>query len=136
VTSRSAYADTYRMLFNSDPPAPVAWETSRANILSPGRGFMRPFDYTMQLQVGCLGGCLFCYVAAAARLAPADVRGQNGRRWGAVVRNKQNVGKKLKKHLQHAQLAGKTIYWSGVADPYADKPKTLIVLLLPATTGG
>ena len=100
----------------------VTWETSQADILSPGRGFMDVFDFTMQLQVGCPGGCLFCYVPSRARLTPPAVRGPDGRNWGFLVRNKEKVIEKLEKHLQRGVLADKTVYGSGVTDPYAAPP--------------
>jgi len=79
---------------------------------------MGGFDHTMQIQVGCPGACQFCYVCEGFRLAPKDVR-QN---WGFEVRNKRNVTRKFRKHLENGTLADKTIYWSGVTDPYAAKP--------------
>lgn len=119
-----AYENTYRTLFQAMPPSAVTWETSQADILTPGRGFMSAFDYTMQLQVGCPGGCLFCYVPTGARLTPRQVRGQRGENWGFLVRNKLNVAPKWQKHLYQGALADKTIYWSGVTDPYAAPPAT------------
>jgi len=83
---------------------------------------MQAFDFTMQVQVGCPGGCLFCYVPTRARLTPPTVRGKNGQTWGFRVRNKAGVIEKLTKHLRSGQLADKTIYWSGVTDPYAAPP--------------
>ena len=79
---------------------------------------MRDFDLTMQNQVGCPAACQFCYVASGFRLAPADVQ----RNWGFEVRTKSEVSKQLRKHLLNGDVAGKTIYWSGVTDPYATQP--------------
>jgi len=110
------------MLHNTTPPATIHIETSAADILNPGRGFMRAFDYTMQLQVGCPGGCLFCYVPAGTRLTPQAVRGSHGEQWGYQVRNKVNVIAKFEKYLDQGRLADKAIYWSGVTDPYAAPP--------------
>lgn len=117
------YNTTYQLLHGNTPPTEVTWETSSADILSPGRGFMAGVGYTMQLQVGCPPGCLFCYVSTSARLAPADVRGKHGANWGFLVRTKENVIAKLKKSLQKGELADKTIYWSGITDPYTSTPK-------------
>jgi DNA repair photolyase len=116
------YTTTYQTLYGSEPPKHVTWEESSADILSPGRGFMAAFDYTMQVQVGCPGGCLYCYVITGGMLAPAEVRGTNGQTWGFRVRNKQAVLPKLKNHLQRGTLADQTLYWSGVTDPYAASP--------------
>ena len=113
------YQSTYRHLFRTQPPARVTGESSQADILSQGRGFMGGFDFTMQLQVGCPGGCLFCYVREQARLAPKEVRGAS---WGFRVRDKVNAVGKLRKHLLRGSLVDKTIYWSGVSDPYAARP--------------
>ena len=122
MNRKENYSTTYRAIFQSGMPSKVTWETSQADIISEGRGFIGAFDYTLQLQVGCPGGCLFCYVPAATRLTPTKVRGSKGENWGFVVRNKEAVIAKLKKHLNSGRLADKTIYWSGVTDPYAAPP--------------
>jgi hypothetical protein len=123
MTEPFTYTTTYRVLHGFDPPTGITWEISDADILSPGRGFMGAFDFTMQVQVGCPGGCLFCYVPTRARLTPPAVRGQNGQTWGFHVRNKKDVIEKLTKHLYRGTLADKTVYWSGITDPYAAPPK-------------
>jgi DNA repair photolyase/ribosomal protein S27AE len=117
------YRTTYSRIHGIEPPATIAWETSTADIISPGRGFMAGVDFTMQLQVGCLPGCHFCYVATAARLAPREVRGNQGENWGFLVRIKEKAIEKLKKHLASGELADRTIYWSGITDPYTSTPK-------------
>ena len=89
------YDQTYLQIHGQPPPQKVTFAESDADIISVGRGFMGGFDYTMQIQVGCPGGCLFCYVCEGFRLAPKDVR-QN---WGFEVRSKRNVEQKLRKHL-------------------------------------
>ncbi len=114
---------TYRILHNAAPPAKITHEESDADILSPSRGFMCGFDWTMQLQVGCPGGCLYCYVPNGPRLTPKDVRGPGGTHWGFVVRDKLEVARKLKRRLEKGDLADKTVYWSGVTDPYAAAPE-------------
>ena len=78
----------------------------------------------MQLMVGCPAGCAFCYVKTAPRLAPADIRGPSGQHWGYRVRRKRNAVAKFAKHLNAGRLAGRTIYWSGVTDPYASERAT------------
>lgn len=63
------YKEVYRHLFQTDPPATVTWGTSQADILSPGRGFMGAFDFTMQLQVGCpVGQAGFASLTAPQRV--------------------------------------------------------------------
>jgi DNA repair photolyase len=106
----------------TDPPQQVLLEESQADIISPARGFMEGFDLTMQLQVGCPGGCLFCYVPAGWNLTPSEVKGPQGRTWGFVVRNKANALQKFRRHLEADTLVDKTLYWSGVTDPYAAQP--------------
>ena len=118
------YNTIYQQIFHTEPPQHTILESSKAGIFTPGRGFMSDFDYTMQLQVGCPGGCLFCYVPAADQFTPKDVKGPHGQNWGFLIRNKKNVLGKLKKYLYQGELADKTIYWSGVTDPYAAPPAT------------
>lgn len=117
------YNNMYQLLHGVDPPSVVMWETSAADTLSPGRRFMGAFNFTMHLRVGWPGGCLFCYVPTRASLTPPAVRGKNGQTWGFHVRNKEDVIPKLIKHLRSGKLADKSIYWSGITDPYAAPPK-------------
>ncbi len=119
-----SYALTYRQMFGAPPPSSLLRGSSAADILSPARGFMGGFDMTMQIQVGCPGGCLFCYVPNGSSLAPANVRGLGGRHWGFVVRDKADAVGKLRRHAERGDLADKTVYWSGVTDPYAATPTT------------
>ncbi|MBI5090937.1 MAG: hypothetical protein HZB26_00670 [Candidatus Hydrogenedentes bacterium] len=119
----TAYNDLYNRIFGHQPPDSVIIGESDADILSPGRGFMDGFHYTMQLMVGCPGGCLFCYVPTGYMLAPSAVKGPHGSLWGYVLRNKNGVLAKLRAHLAKGTIAGKTLYWSGVTDPYASSPK-------------
>ena len=113
------YTVQYWNLHRRTVPLRVVRQTSEAGILSPARGFMSGFDLTMQTQVGCPGGCVYCYVPESSRLAPADVRDQ----WGFLVRDKRDVESKLRRHLARGELAEKAIYWSGVTDPYAGAPE-------------
>lgn len=119
VNSQRAYHNIYQQLYGNQPSEKVTITESDADIMSQGRGFMSAFDYTMQLQVGCPAGCLFCYVRQGFRHAPVKVQ----RDWGFDVRNKRNAGRKFKKALERGTLADKTLYWSGVTDPYAAKPE-------------
>ena len=109
------YDRTYREIKGMERPLKLETGVSKAGIISPSRGFLNGFDYTMQLQVGCPGGCLFCYVPNSPRLAPADIRS----RWGFEIREKKNPVSRLKRYLDRGILAGKKIYWSAVTDPYA-----------------
>jgi DNA repair photolyase len=113
------YEETYSQLFNLVPPTSINIGESTADIIRPARGFVDGFDFTMQTQVGCPAGCLFCYVPSGRMLTPGAVRGESGERWGFEVRPKQNVLELFEKHLCSGELAGKTLYWSGVTDPYA-----------------
>lgn len=122
--STQAYQETYRRLFQSQMPASVQWGESDADIITQARGFIGAFDLTMQLQVGCPGGCLYCYVPSGRYLTPESVRGPQGRTWGFRVRNKRKVLVRFQEHLLSGALADKTIYWSGVTDPYAAPPPT------------
>ena len=117
------YNETYRGLFGAMPPDRVEWGESNADIINSGRGFMEAFDWTMQLQVGCPGRCLFCYVKEGGLMVPRAVKGSKGELWGYVVKNKKDVQKKLEKHLRKNALVDSTIYWSGITDPYAASPK-------------
>ncbi|NUM55790.1 MAG: hypothetical protein HUU46_19285 [Candidatus Hydrogenedentes bacterium] len=113
----------YTRFFGHEPPASVSVGKSQADILTAGRGFMDGFDHTMQLMVGCPGGCLFCYVKNGYMLAPVSVKGRLGDLWGFILRHKERPIEKFRAHLEKGTLANKTLYWSGVTDPYASTPK-------------
>ncbi|MBV9852133.1 MAG: radical SAM protein [Armatimonadetes bacterium] len=118
------FARTYAAIHGGPPPGRVQVGDSDAGILSRPGGFMDGFDLSLQLQVGCPGGCLFCYVPAGRFLAPPDVAGPGGRDWGYRVRLKRDAVARLARHLDRGDLADKTVYWSGVTDPYAAPPAT------------
>ena len=122
MLATETYSEIYARLHGAVPPQQVQHGSSNADILSPARGFMAGFDFTMQLQVGCPGGCLFCYVPAGRFLAPAAVKGEGGREWGFQVRDKEQAATRFAAHLEAATLADKTLYWSGITDPYASAP--------------
>lgn len=111
------YDRTFREIKGLERPGKMKTGESKAPIISPARGFLKGFDYTMQLQVGCPGGCLFCYVPNAPRLAPADLRSH----WGFEVREKKHSAARLQRLLSRGILADKKVYWSAVTDPYAVK---------------
>ncbi len=116
ATIPASYGDIYEELFGHQPPGSINIGTSAADIIRQARGFIEGFDLTMQTQVGCPGGCLFCYVPSGRMLTPESLRGGN---WGFEVRRKRQVAEKFSSHLNQGELAGKTLYWSGVTDPYA-----------------
>lgn len=113
------YDQIYQRFFNAPPPERVHYGESKTDILREARGFIEGFDLTMQTQVGCPGGCLFCYVPSGRMLTPESLRGGQ---WGFEVRPKREVVKKFEAHLRDGELSDKTIYWSGVTDPYATRP--------------
>jgi DNA repair photolyase len=115
----ATYEETYQQLFDMLPPGSIHYGESNADIIRPARGFVDSFDLTMQTQVGCPAGCLFCYVPSGRMLTPSEVRGEEGERWGYEVRPKRAVLESFEEYLNSGQLAGKVIYWSGVTDPYA-----------------
>jgi hypothetical protein len=114
-----SYDQIYQQIFHQFIPGSITVGESSAEIIRPARGFVEHFDLTMQTQVGCPAGCLFCYVPSGRLLTPGQVRGQNGENWGFEVRRKRNVLEQFAGHLQRGELADKVIYWSGVTDPYA-----------------
>src|SRR5947199_4825124 len=61
MPSERPFDRLYLQLHGKEPPATVARGESDAALLSPGRGFMETFHYTMQQQVGCPAACVFCY---------------------------------------------------------------------------
>jgi DNA repair photolyase len=113
------YDDVYRHLYHQNTPTEIRYGQSESEIIRPARGFVDGFDLTMQTQVGCPAGCLFCYVPAGRMLTPAAMRGEMGERWGFEVRRKIDAAGQFAAHLSAGDLAGKVIYWSGVTDPYA-----------------
>jgi len=119
----ATFRELYIRLFGKEPPGSVSVGESQADILTAGRGFMDGFDFTMQLMVGCPGGCLFCYVKNGYMLAPTSVKGILGDLWGFILRNKERPIEKFRAHLEKGVLANKTLYWSGITDPYASSPK-------------
>ncbi|MYD74789.1 MAG: radical SAM protein, partial [Chloroflexi bacterium] len=78
-------------------------------ILTPGAGYLREYDYSLNPYVGCSFGCSYCY---AAFFAPFDKQAS----WGDWVRVKQNASLKLSRIRR--SLASKTIYLSSATDPY------------------
>lgn len=121
-----SYRALYQETFGAEVPDVQRVGASEADVIQPtrGKGFMGAADFTMQVQVGCPGGCRFCYVPSSPCLTPPAVKGPGGSLWGTLVKNKIHAAEKLGRHLDAGGLADKTIYWSGVTDPYAASPET------------
>lgn len=88
-------------------PALESYDASQ--ILTPGGGYLREYDYSLNPYVGCTFGCSYCY---AAFFAPFDKQPS----WGDWVRVKQNAALKLSR--MRRSLEGKTVYMSSATDPY------------------
>ncbi|MXX81117.1 MAG: radical SAM protein [Chloroflexi bacterium] len=78
-------------------------------ILTPGAGYLREYDYSLNPYVGCAFGCSYCY---AAFFAPSTKQ----QTWGDWVRVKRNAEAKLSRVRR--SLDGKTMYMSSATDPY------------------
>ena len=62
------YDQIYERFFNAPPPEKIEYHESNTDIMREARGFIEGFDLTMQTQVGCPGGCLFCYEIGRAHV--------------------------------------------------------------------
>lgn len=98
--------------------ADVAYRTA-SSLLTPGKGFMSAYDYTLNPYSGCTFGCAYCYAAFFAR-SKEKVDG-----WGQWVTVKENALALLRKKRSRGTLRGKTIYLSSVTDPYQPIERTL-----------
>ncbi len=92
--------------------------TQASLILTPARGFMNTYDFTLNPYSGCSFGCTYCY---AAFFAGSLQRKLN---WGHWVQVKENALVLLLK-FRKKTLTGKTIYMSSVTDPYQPIEKKL-----------
>lgn len=110
-----------------DAPAPrpdavgkaeVSYRTA-SSLLTPGKGFMSAYDYTLNPYSGCTFGCTYCYAAFFAR-SKEKVDG-----WGRWVTVKENALALLRKKRRGGALRGKTIYLSSVTDPYQPVERSL-----------
>src|SRR5438067_13921239 len=81
----------------------------RAQVLTPGSGFMSEFDYTLNPYVGCQFGCAYCYAAFFVNTAERRAS------WGQWVDVKVRAVEQLAKKRA---LQGKRVYMSSVTDPY------------------
>lgn len=89
-----------------------------ASILTPGKGFMNSYDFTLNPYSGCSFGCNYCYAAFFARSE------QEKNDWGYWVKVKENALALLIKQ-RRKPLYQKTIYLSSVTDPYQPVEKEL-----------
>lgn len=89
------------------PPAIEQYDAGQ--ILTPGSGYLRGYDFSLNPYVGCAFGCSYCYAAFFA--SP-----ERKVAWGNWVRVKRNAALKLSR--MRRSLAGKTIYMSSATDPY------------------
>ncbi len=89
------------------PPAIESYDAHQ--ILTPGSGYLRDYDYSLNPYVGCAFGCSYCY---AAFFAPPERQAS----WGDWVQVKRNAALKLSRLRR--PLDGKTVYMSSATDPY------------------
>ena len=82
-----------------------------SSILSPGKGFMDAYDFTLNPYSGCTFGCNYCYAAFFAR---SEDEKNN---WGYWLKVKENALALLIKYRKKP-LLNKTLYMSSVTDPY------------------
>lgn len=92
--------------------------TQASSILTPGKGFLSSYDYSLNPYSGCSFGCNYCY---AAFFAFSKTSKDN---WGYWVKVKDNALKLLTK-WRKKPLIDKTIYLSSVTDPYQPIENTL-----------
>lgn len=79
-----------------------------SKVLTPGRGMIASFDYTLNPYIGCSFGCSYCF--AASFVADEEKKAA----WGTWVHVKQDALLELSK----VDLKGKTIFMSSATDPY------------------
>jgi DNA repair photolyase len=83
---------------------------SASSILTPGKGFMDAYDYTLNPYSGCTFGCNYCYAAFFSRTE------EQKNNWGYWLKVKENALHLLLKYRKKP-LIDKTIYLSSVTDP-------------------
>ncbi|MEI7587597.1 radical SAM protein [Runella sp.] len=89
-----------------------------SSILTPGKGFMDAYDFTLNPYSGCTFGCNYCYAAFFAR---SEDEKNN---WGYWLKVKENALALLIKYRKKP-LLNKTLYMSSVTDPYQPIEKDL-----------
>lgn len=102
---------------NSIGQANVAYADA-SSILTPTKGFLSSYDYSLNPYSGCSFGCNYCYAAFFATTK------QNRDNWGYWVKVKDNALQLLAKHRKKP-LIEKVIYLSSVTDPYQPIERSL-----------
>lgn len=90
-------------------------EIDAKTLLTPAKGFIGGYDFTLNPYRGCQYGCSYCYAAA---FSPNQAMRQD---WGNWVIIKQNGAEILNKELEKWQRRNTEpcrIYMSTVTDPY------------------
>jgi len=123
----SVRPDTPKFLFSMAPlprerpeklgRAAIAYAPASA-ILTPGRGFLSAYDFSLNPYSGCAFGCSYCYAAFFSR--SPELRDT----WGRWVTVKENALELLLKK-KPGVLRDKTVYMSSVTDPYQPIEKKL-----------
>lgn len=92
------------------------------SILTPGRGLLNEYSYSLNPYAGCAFGCSYCYV----RQLPVSLFRED--EWGTWVDIKTNAAELLRKELIKAKKKGPvTIFMSSATDPYQPiEAKTLL----------
>ncbi len=81
-----------------------------SGILTPARGYIGEYDFTLNPYSGCGFGCAYSYAAAFSGSA------ERRDRWGSWVSIKSNAAELITRSRR--RLTGRTIYMSSVTDPY------------------
>ena len=89
-----------------------------SSIMTPGKGFMNEYDFTLNPYSGCAFGCSYCYAAFFAKSESLQ------RNWGHWLQVKENALDLLQK-FRKKDLTDKSIYMSSVTDPYQPIEKEL-----------
>jgi DNA repair photolyase len=89
------------------------------SIFSPATGFIQRggFDWTCNPYVGCTFGCTYCY----AMFLPQNRRPKD--EWGRWFQAKANAVEVARK--QAPKVAGQSVYFSSVTDPYLPAERSL-----------
>lgn len=92
------------------------------SILTPGRGLLNEYSYSLNPYAGCAFGCSYCYV----RQLPVSLFREE--EWGTWVDIKANAAELLRKELSRAKKKGPvTIFMSSATDSYQPiEAKTLL----------
>lgn len=98
-------------------PASVAYADA-SSILTPTKGFLSSYDYSLNPYSGCSFGCNYCYAAFFATTQ------QDRDNWGYWIKVKDNALRLLAKYRKKP-LIDKVIYLSTVTDPYQPIERSL-----------